>query len=34
MTGGAEAALYLFIVFYITCIAMTWADYLRTPERG
>ena len=29
MTGGAEAALYLFIVFYLTCIAMTWWYYAR-----
>ena len=28
-TGGPEAALYLFIVFYITCIAMTWWYYSR-----
>jgi NNP family nitrate/nitrite transporter-like MFS transporter len=24
MTGGPEAALYGFVVFYLTCIAMTW----------
>jgi MFS transporter, NNP family, nitrate/nitrite transporter len=29
MTGGPEAALYVFIVFYITCIAMTWWYYSR-----
>ena len=29
MTGGPEAALYLFIVFYLTCIAMTWWYYSR-----
>ncbi len=29
MTGGAEPALYLFIVFYISCIAMTWWYYAR-----
>jgi MFS transporter, NNP family, nitrate/nitrite transporter len=29
MTGGPEAALYLFIVFYVTCIAMTWWYYSR-----
>ncbi|MFN7087587.1 MAG: NarK family nitrate/nitrite MFS transporter [Burkholderiales bacterium] len=29
MTGGPEGALYLFIVFYITCIAMTWWYYSR-----
>jgi NNP family nitrate/nitrite transporter-like MFS transporter len=29
MTGGPEAALYLFIVFYLTCIAVTWWYYSR-----
>jgi NNP family nitrate/nitrite transporter-like MFS transporter len=29
MTGGAEAALYGFIVFYVTCIVMTWWYYSR-----
>jgi NNP family nitrate/nitrite transporter-like MFS transporter len=29
MTGAAETALYLFIAFYLTCIAMTWWLYLR-----
>jgi NNP family nitrate/nitrite transporter-like MFS transporter len=29
MTGGPEAALYVFIVFYLTCIAMTWWYYAR-----
>jgi NNP family nitrate/nitrite transporter-like MFS transporter len=29
MTGGPEAALYLFIVFYLTCIAITWWFYSR-----
>jgi MFS transporter, NNP family, nitrate/nitrite transporter len=29
MTGGAEAALYGFIVFYVTCIVMTWWYYAR-----
>jgi NNP family nitrate/nitrite transporter-like MFS transporter len=29
MTGGPEAALYAFIVFYVTCIAMTWWYYAR-----
>jgi MFS transporter, NNP family, nitrate/nitrite transporter len=29
MTGGPEAALYLFIVFYLTCIAVTWWFYVR-----
>ncbi len=29
MTGGPEAALYAFIVFYVTCIAITWWFYAR-----
>ena len=29
MTGTAETALYVFIVFYLTCIAMTWWFYAR-----
>ena len=29
MTGGPEAALYLFIIFYATCIALTWWYYSR-----
>jgi NNP family nitrate/nitrite transporter-like MFS transporter len=29
MTGGPEAALYLFFVFYLTCIAITWWYYAR-----
>ena len=29
LTGGPEAALYVFIVFYLTCIAMTWWYYAR-----
>ena len=29
MTGTAETALYVFIVFYLTCIAMTWWFYTR-----
>jgi NNP family nitrate/nitrite transporter-like MFS transporter len=29
MTGGPEAALYLFIAFYLTCIALTWWFYSR-----
>jgi NNP family nitrate/nitrite transporter-like MFS transporter len=29
MTGGAEAALYAFLVFYISCIAITWWVYTR-----
>jgi NNP family nitrate/nitrite transporter-like MFS transporter len=29
MTGGPEGALYLFIVFYLSCILMTWWYYSR-----
>ncbi|HET9577611.1 MAG TPA: NarK family nitrate/nitrite MFS transporter [Usitatibacter sp.] len=29
LTGSPEGALYVFIVFYITCIAMTWWYYSR-----
>ena len=29
LTGGPQAALYLFIVFYVTCIAVTWWYYSR-----
>ncbi len=29
LTGNAETALYVFIVFYLTCILMTWWYYLR-----
>jgi len=29
MTGGPEMALYVFIVFYLTCIAVTWWFYSR-----
>jgi NNP family nitrate/nitrite transporter-like MFS transporter len=29
MTGGPEAALYVFIFFYLTCIALTWWYYSR-----
>ncbi|MBS1218636.1 MAG: nitrite transporter, partial [Proteobacteria bacterium] len=28
-TGGPEAALYVFVVFYLTCIALTWWYYSR-----
>ncbi|MDP1535697.1 MAG: NarK family nitrate/nitrite MFS transporter [Burkholderiales bacterium] len=28
-TGGPEAALYVFILFYMTCIALTWWYYAR-----
>ena len=29
ITGGPEAALWIFVVFYLTCIAMTWWYYAR-----
>jgi NNP family nitrate/nitrite transporter-like MFS transporter len=29
LTGGPEAALYGFVVFYVTCIALTWWYYSR-----
>jgi NNP family nitrate/nitrite transporter-like MFS transporter len=29
LTGGTEAALVLFLVFYLSCIALTWGAYLR-----
>jgi nitrate/nitrite transporter NarK len=29
LTGGPEAALYGFVVFYCTCIALTWWYYSR-----
>ena len=29
MTGGAETALYGFLAFYISCIAITWWCYTR-----
>ena len=29
MTGGAEAALYAFLAFYLSCIALTWWFYTR-----
>jgi NNP family nitrate/nitrite transporter-like MFS transporter len=29
MTGGPEAALYLFILYYVTCLAATWWWYVR-----
>ncbi|HWQ39224.1 MAG TPA: NarK family nitrate/nitrite MFS transporter [Burkholderiales bacterium] len=29
LTGGPEAALYVFIIFYLTCIAITWWFYAR-----
>ncbi len=30
LTGGPEAALWGFVVFYITCLAITWRYYTRT----
>jgi NNP family nitrate/nitrite transporter-like MFS transporter len=29
MTGGPESALYMFVFFYVTCIAVTWWFYSR-----
>jgi NNP family nitrate/nitrite transporter-like MFS transporter len=29
MTGSASAALAMFIVFYLSCIALTWWAYSR-----
>jgi len=29
MTGGPEAALYLFVIFYMTCMVITWWFYAR-----
>jgi NNP family nitrate/nitrite transporter-like MFS transporter len=29
MTGGPEAALWVFMAFYVTCVALTWAVYTR-----
>jgi len=29
MTGGAEPALYGFLAFYMSCIAVTWWFYTR-----
>jgi NNP family nitrate/nitrite transporter-like MFS transporter len=29
MTGGADAALYGFIAFYVSCLAITWWFYSR-----
>jgi NNP family nitrate/nitrite transporter-like MFS transporter len=29
MTGGPQAALYVFVAFYLTCIALTWWYYSR-----
>ena len=29
MTGGAEAALWGFLAFYVSCLAITWRFYTR-----
>lgn len=29
LTGGPQAALYVFVVFYVVCIAVTWWNYAR-----
>jgi len=29
LTGGVEAALYLFVGFYVSCILITWWFYCR-----
>ncbi|MGZ8832516.1 MAG: nitrate/nitrite transporter, partial [Thermoanaerobaculia bacterium] len=29
MTGGPDAAIYGFIAFYVSCIAITWWFYFR-----
>jgi MFS transporter, NNP family, nitrate/nitrite transporter len=29
LTGGPEAALYVFVAFYVVCIAVTWWNYAR-----
>ena len=29
MTGGVEAALWGFLVFYVSCVAITWIYYAR-----
>ncbi|MBN9264395.1 MAG: MFS transporter, partial [Hyphomicrobium sp.] len=29
LTGGAESALYAFLIFYLSCIAITWWFYTR-----
>ena len=28
-TGGPEAALYVFLVFYVSCLVITWGFYTR-----
>jgi NNP family nitrate/nitrite transporter-like MFS transporter len=29
LTGGVEAALWGFLIFYVTCLAITWFYYTR-----
>jgi NNP family nitrate/nitrite transporter-like MFS transporter len=29
LTGGPEAALWCFLIFYVTCAALTWLVYTR-----
>ncbi len=29
MTGGPEAALWAFLIFYVTCLIITWGVYTR-----
>ena len=29
MTGGPDAALWAFLIFYVTCLVITWAVYTR-----
>jgi NNP family nitrate/nitrite transporter-like MFS transporter len=29
MTGGPEAALWAFLIFYVSCLIITWAVYTR-----
>jgi NNP family nitrate/nitrite transporter-like MFS transporter len=29
MTGGPSAALWAFLIFYVTCAAVTWWNYTR-----
>jgi len=29
LTGGPEAALWAFLIFYVTCVLITWAVYAR-----
>ena len=34
MTGGTLAALYPFLVFYLSCIVVTWWFYVRRRAEG